>query len=186
MTMLTRDYWLVSSHQNFHDLTNAISEEEWREVASTFADLDRTHGTLAPSVTREQLMSWLAERASWQYLDDRITDLGWMFLVNSQPDEFLEGTGPHDPTAGPIVVVKGSGAVWWLSFSPNLARALGTTSAREFHQEMSHVTHPLWTLASSPDMIPVFSARHEDEFYKLMRAVSPVFDRTRPHGWLHA
>lgn len=264
----TGDYWLVGTNQNFHDLTNATSEEEWREEASTLADLDRPDGTLAPSVTREQLMAWLAERAGWQQLDDRVTDLGWMFLVNSQPDEFLDGTGPQDPTAGPIVVVKGSGAVWWLSFSPNLGRALGAASAREFHEEMSRATYPLpaqpnewlipwpelprpsreatrervaewladkygwrhlddrisdvgwafsvdtqpdayldgdesamtygngpimivkhsgavWHLSSNPEMIAVFSARHEDEFYKLMRAVSPVFDRTRPDGWLH-
>jgi hypothetical protein len=262
----TGDYWLVASYANVHGLVNAASEDELHEVLrAAYADVERPDGTLAPPVTREQVASWLAGRSSPRHLDGRITDLGWMYLVNTQPDDFLDGIGPQDPAAGPVVVVKGGGAAWWLPMSPNLTRALGAASAREFHQEMARAGHPLpaepdewllerpelpkreltrervtgwlaeqygwrhlddrisdrgwafsvntqpdayldgdesamtigngpmyvlkrtgavWSLPSHPGMIPVFSARDEHEFQKLMRTAMPFYDKDRPTFWL--
>lgn len=262
----TGDYWLVGSNVDFAGLVNAPSDDELRAaLTAAYADPERPEGTLAPPVTRDQVVAWLAERSGWRHFDNRITDLGWLFLVNTQPDDFLDGTGPQDPAAGPIVVVKGSGAAWWLPLSPNLTRAIGAVGAQEFHEEMAQAGHPLpaepnewlierpelpkreltrervtewlaeqygwrhlddrisdqgwafsvntqpdgyldgdesamtfgngpmfvlkrtgavWALPSHPGMIPVFSARDEHDFQKLMRAAMPFYDKDRPTAWL--
>lgn len=137
----TGEYWLVGSYADFGGLVNAASDDELHVAMAGYAE--RPDGRIAPPVTRDQVVSWLAERSGWRHLDTRITDLGWMFLVNTQPDDFLDGLGPQDPAAGPVVVVKGSGAAWWLPLSPNLTRALGAANAQEFHQEMARAGHPL-------------------------------------------
>lgn len=151
----TGEYWLVGSNVNFFGLRGATSEEDLRAVVATCADVDRPDGVLAPPVTREQVVSWLSGRSSWRHLDSRITDLGWMFLVNAQPDDFLDGIGPQDPAASPIVVVKGGGAVWFLPLSPDVTRALGAPDSRQFRAEMASAGHPLpaepneWLLPSA-------------------------------------
>jgi hypothetical protein len=139
----TGEYWLVGSNVNFLGLRDSVSEEDLRAVLATCADVDRPEGVLAPPVTREQVAAWLGERSGWRHLDGRITDLGWLFLVNTQPDDFLDGTGPQDPAAGPIVVVKGGGAVWFLPPTPNLTRAIGAPDSRTFRAEMTNAGHPL-------------------------------------------
>ncbi|WP_459717719.1 hypothetical protein [Actinophytocola sp. KF-1] len=254
----TGEYWLVPSYANVHGLAGAGSEDELR--AAVAAHAERPDGTIAPPVTHEQVTSWLAERGAWRHLDSRVTDLGWMFLVNTQPDDFLDGTGPQDPAAGPIVVEKGGGAVWRLPLSPHLTRLLGVRDTREFRQELARAGLPadpdewlpeppkpevtrervaawfaakygwrhrddrvtdrgwmfsvntqpdeyldgdesamtfgngpvyvikrtgaMWFLPSHPGMIPVFEARDEQDFRRLMRAVDPFFDPDRPTDWL--
>lgn len=256
----TGEYWLVGSNVNFPGLRDAASDDDLRAVVATCADVDRPDGTLAPPVTREQVAAWLGERSGWRHLDGRITDLGWLFLVNTQPDDFLDGIGPQDPAAGPIVVVKGGGAVWHLPLSPATTGALGASSLREFltsaglapepdewlldrpelpkhaltparvaewfgnkygwrHLEdrvtdrgwmFSVNTQPdayldgdesamtfgngpayvikhtgaMWFLPSHPGMLPVFEARDEHDFRRLMRTADPFFDPDRPTDWL--
>lgn len=139
----TGEYWHVGPDVDFTGLLNAADEATLRAVASAYADLDHPAGTIAPGVAREQVASWLAERHDWRHVDDRITDLGWMFLVNTQPDEFLDGTGAQNPAAGPIVVVKASGAVWWLPFAPHLVPAIGAPDEQRFHEELAQAGHLL-------------------------------------------
>jgi hypothetical protein len=151
----TGEYWLVGSNVNFAGLHGAASEEALRELVATCADVDRPEGVLAPPVTREQVAAWLGERSGWRHLDGRITDLGWLFLVNTQPDDFLDGIGPQDPAAGPIVVVKGGGAVWYLPLAPEVTRALGAQDSRQFRAELAGAGYQLpaepneWLLASA-------------------------------------
>lgn len=262
----TGEYWFVGSNVNFAGLVNAASEEDLRTaLTAAYVDPARPEGTLAPPVTRDQVVSWLGVRSGWRHLDSRVTDLGWMYLVNSQPDDFLDGLGPQDPAAGPAVVLKAGGAVYWLPLSPDLTRAIGAAGAREFHEEMARAGHPLpaepnewllvwveqpqpeltrervaewlaeqygwrhlddritdqgwmfavntqpdeyldgdesamtygngptfiikrtgavWALPSNPGTVPVFSARDEHDFQKLMRAAMPFFDKDRPTAWL--
>lgn len=256
----TGEYWLVGSNVNFPGLHGAASDDDLRAVVATCADVDRPDGVIAPPVTREQVAAWLDGRGGWRHVDGRITDLGWLFLVNTQPDDFLDGIGPQDPAAGPIVVVKGGGAVWRLPLSPAATAALGAPNLREFltraglsaepdewlidrpelpkpaltrervaewfghkygwrhlddriadHGWMYSVntqpdefldgdqtamtvgngpvyvikrTGAMWFLPSHPGMIPVFEARDEQDFRRLMRAADPFFDPDRPTDWL--
>jgi hypothetical protein len=178
----TGEYWLVPSYANFHGLVHAGSEDELRAVVTAY--VERPDGTIAPPVTREQVVSWLAERSSWRHLDSRITDLGWQFLVNTQPDDFLDGTGPQDPTAGPIVVAKGGGAMWFLPLSAQLTRALGAADAQEFRQELSRAGLPTepteWLLAhAAPELSRERVAAWLAEQYSWRH----LDDRITDQGW---
>jgi len=184
----TGEYWLVGSNVNFFGLHGAASEEALREVVATCADVDRPDGVLAPPVTREQVAAWLGERSGWRHLDGRITDLGWMFLVNTQPDDFLDGIGPQDPAAGPIVVVKGGGAVWYLPLSPNVTGALGARDSREFGQELARAGLPAepyeWLLDRPELPKPSLTRERVAEWFGQKYGWRHLDDRVTDQGWM--
>jgi hypothetical protein len=94
-------------------------------------------------VERDDVVSWLKRRKGWRHLDDRVTDLGWVYLVNAQPDEVLDGAADLDRTAGPILVVKRNGGVWELPWSPDLVPAIGAPDEASFDRLMWDAGRPL-------------------------------------------
>jgi hypothetical protein len=81
-------------------------------------------------------------REAWRHVDDRVTDLGWAYLVNTQPDDYLDGRCGLSRGAGPLVVTK-NGAVWALPWSPGTVPALAAPDETTFHQLMTAAGHPL-------------------------------------------
>lgn len=89
------------------------------------------------------MVSWLKQRKGWRHLDDRITDLGWVYLVNAQPDAVFDGVAGLDRGAGPILVVKRNGGVWELPWSPDLVPAIGAPDEQAFGRLMWDAGRPV-------------------------------------------
>ncbi|MGB3438524.1 MAG: hypothetical protein WBA97_07195 [Actinophytocola sp.] len=140
-------YWQVSHDPVSQSVYLAENDRALRRAMKT-AGLDParptgTIGTAPPSaVTRAQVVTWLATRRGWRHLDDRITDLGWAYLVNTQPDNVLDGKAALSRDAGPLVVAK-NGAVWALPWSPETVSALAAQDETTFHNRMFTAGHPL-------------------------------------------
>lgn len=115
-----------------------------RSMKTAGLDPARPQGTIRTGtrVPRERVVAWLAARHGWRHLDDRVTDLGWAYLVNTQPDDYLDGRCGLSRAAGPLVVAK-NGAVWALPWSPGNVPALAARDETTFHQLMSAAGHPL-------------------------------------------
>ena len=140
-------YWQVGHDPVSQSVYRAENDRALRRAMKT-AGLDpaRPQGTVdagpPAQVTRAQLVTWLATRRGWRHLDDRVTDLGWAYLVNTQPDKVLDGKAELSRDAGPLVVTK-NGAVWALPWSPDTVPALSARDEATFHDLMVAAGHPL-------------------------------------------
>jgi hypothetical protein len=140
-------YWQVGHDPVSQSVYRAETDRALRRAMKT-AGLDpaRPEGTIdaepPTQVTRAQVVTWLATRRGWRHLDDRITDLGWAYLVNTQPDNVLDGKAELSREAGPLVIGR-NGAVWALPWSPQTVPALGAPDERTFHELMTAAGHPL-------------------------------------------
>jgi hypothetical protein len=112
----TGEYWSVGSFPDAQAVFAATDETQFRERLP-LAHLGHPEGVIgAQAVTVEQLATYLRATRSWRHLHDRITDLGWAFAVNPQPDEYLDGnTYAGRQGIGPLLVVKRNGALWHLT-----------------------------------------------------------------------
>lgn len=141
-------YWQVGHDPVSQSVYRADNDRDLRRAMKT-AGLDpaRPQGTLGaePCVSRARVVTWLATSRRWRHLDDRVTDLGWAYLVNTQPDDHLDGRCGLSRNAGPLVVAK-NGAVWALPWSPETVPALAARDETTFHNLMFAAGHPL-----SPD-----------------------------------
>lgn len=88
-----------------------------------------------PGLTTEQLGAWLRATRSWQHIDDRIGDLGWAFVVSTQPDAYHDGN-EYAMTYGngPLVVAKRTGEVWALPSTPDMVPAFNARNEHDFHR----------------------------------------------------
>ncbi len=102
----------------------------------------------------EEVAAWLRGEFGWRHIEDRITDRGWAYMVNTQSDAFLETRDPHDALIGngPIIVVKR--------------------------------TRGIWFFGSNPVFLPAMDATNETEFYVARRTVFRDDDPSRPDRWL--
>lgn len=144
---LSGGYWQVGHDPVSRSVYRAENDRELRR-AMKGAGLDpaRPQGTICAQpragVTRAQVVTWLATRKGWRHLDARVTDLGWAYLVNTQPDNVLDGKATLSRDAGPLVVGR-NGAVWALPWSPETVPALAAQDATTFHSLMFAAGHPL-------------------------------------------
>jgi len=144
---LSGGYWQVGDDPVSRSVCVAENDRALRR-AMKIAGLDpaRPRGTIGaeppPHVSRERVVSWLAARKRWRHLDDRVTDLGWAYLVNTQPDDYLDGRCGLSHRAGPLVVAK-NGAVWALPWSPETVPALAARDEPTFHRLMFAAGHRL-------------------------------------------
>jgi hypothetical protein len=140
---LSGGYWQVGHDPVSHSVYLAENDRELRRAMKT-AGLDpaRPQDTIRPAVSRARVVAWLANREAWRHVDDRVTDLGWAYLVNTQPDDYLDGRCGLSRDAGPLVVTK-NGAVWALPWSPGTVPALAAQDETTFHQLMAAAGHPL-------------------------------------------
>jgi hypothetical protein len=102
----------------------------------------------------EEVAAWLRAEFGWRHIEDRVTDRGWAYMVNTQSDAFLDTGDMHDALIGngPIIVVKR--------------------------------TRGIWFFGSSPDFLPALEATSETDFYVGLRAVLRESDPARPDRWL--
>lgn len=102
----------------------------------------------------EEVAAWLRAEFGWRHIEDRITDRGWAYAVNTQSDAFLDTGDPNDALVGngPIIVVKR--------------------------------TRGIWFFGSNPVFLPAMNATNETEFYVARRAVFRDDDPSRPDRWL--
>jgi len=141
-------------------------------------------------VTRENVVGWLAARRGWRHLDDRVTDLGWVFLVNGQPDEVLDGTAELDRTAGPILVVKRNGGVWELPWSQNLLSAIGAPDEATFNRLMWDAGRPVnldlakdWVTTRQSDLTALIGKEQVATWIRNTTGYRHVEDRIGDMGW---
>jgi hypothetical protein len=141
-------YWQVGHDPVSQGVYLCENDRDLRRCMKT-AGLDpaRPHGTICheptpPGMTRERVVAWLAAHRGWRHLDDRVTDLGWAYLVNTQPDDYLDGRCGLSRDAGPLVIGK-NGAVWALPWSPGNVPALAARDEAAFRDLMAVAGHPL-------------------------------------------
>jgi hypothetical protein len=107
----TGDYWDVPETPDA--AITAKSDRRFRRALGKRA----VAGSIRTGVTPEQLGEWLRERG-YQHIPERVTDVGWAFVVSTKPDAFFASTTaplPHDDRG--FVVVKRTGEVW----APNMS-----------------------------------------------------------------
>ncbi len=144
-------------------------------------------------VTRENVVGWLAARRGWRHLDDRVTDLGWVFLVNGQPDEVLDGAEELDRTAGPILVVKRNGGVWELPWSPHLVPAIGAPDEASFTRFMWDAGRPVnldlasdWVTTRQSDLTALVGKEQVATWIRNTTGYRHVENRIADLGWAFA
>ena len=103
-----------------------------------------------PGLTEAALRDWLAFRYPFfGILDTRISDSGYAYRVNIQPDAVLLGDNSAFLAGiGPLTVIKRTGAVWHFG--------------------------------SNPTFLPLYEAVDENDFYRLLRELSPNQDPAQP------
>jgi hypothetical protein len=105
-------------------------------------------------VSPDEVVTWLRTRFDWQHIENRVTDIGWGYSINTQTDAFLDTGDPLQGVVGngPIIVVKRTRGVWFFG--------------------------------SSPDLWPALDAATEADFYAARRAVFRRSDPHQPDQWL--
>ena len=88
-------------------------------------------------LSREDVVAWVAIRQATKHAEKRVTDGGFAFWVDTQPDDYHDGY-EHAMTYGngPSVVVKRTGAVWNLASNPGSLPIYGAKSEQELHATM--------------------------------------------------
>ena len=133
-------YWQLGHDPVSQCVYSTGNDRDLRRAMKTAGfDPARPEGTI---VSRARVVAWLAATRAWRHLDDRVTDLGWAFLVNTQPDDHLDGRCGLSRHAGPLVVAK-NGAVWALPWSQRTVSALAARDEASFHRLMRAAGHPL-------------------------------------------
>ncbi|WP_433332302.1 hypothetical protein [Spirillospora sp. CA-294931] len=89
-------------------------------------------------LTRERLVEWMRARYGWRHIERRVSDLGYAYSIDTQPDEYLDG----DQSAmtygnGPLIVIKSSGAVWSFGSNPMFLPIYQARSEDEFVRALS-------------------------------------------------
>jgi len=88
--------------------------------------------------TFDQVAQWLRTNyPEWLHVEDRISDVGFAFLLNTQPDAYLDG----DKSAmtfgnGPGYVLKRTGAAWFLPSTPDVLAVYDARTERAFRKRM--------------------------------------------------
>jgi hypothetical protein len=139
-------YWYVGDDPVSQCVYTADNDRDLRRALKTVGlDPARPAGSVAPAgdVPRERVVDWLAAHRSWRRVEERVTDLGWAYLVNTQPDDCLAGKAGLSRDAGPLLVVKSTGAVWELPWSPKLVPAIGAPDEPTFHARVAAAGFPL-------------------------------------------
>jgi hypothetical protein len=86
-------------------------------------------------VSADEVVTWLRTRFDWQYIEDRVTDFGWGYSINTQTDAFLETGDPLQGVVGngPIIVVKRTRGVWFFGSAPGLWNDLDSATEADFY-----------------------------------------------------
>ena len=93
-------------------------------------------------LSREEMVAWVAIRYGATHAERRTTDGGFAYWIDTQPDAYLEG---HDDAMtygnGPIVVVKATGAAWYLASNPASMVVLHARSEAELKQLLREASY---------------------------------------------
>jgi hypothetical protein len=92
---------------------------------------------VAGVLTHERLVEWIRATYGWRHVESRISDLGYAFVVDTQPDEYHDG----DRSAmtygnGPMTVVKRTGGVWEFGSNPAFWGLYAARTEEEFRREL--------------------------------------------------
>ncbi|AXB43240.1 YrhB domain-containing protein [Amycolatopsis albispora] len=87
------------------------------------------------TATVAEVAAWLRAEYGWRHIEDRITDRGWAYSVNTQSDAFLDTGDPNDALIGngPIIVVKRTRGIWFFGSNPILYPAMDATNEIDFY-----------------------------------------------------
>ncbi|RZS34293.1 hypothetical protein EV193_10980 [Herbihabitans rhizosphaerae] len=123
----------------------------------------------AQGLTREKLIDWMWRRRGWLHVD-RITDLGYAFAVEQQPDAYYAGDrSAYDHSSSPLIVVKGTGAVWGTVNHPAYQDVWAARSDDELRAALARldVHHPEDEVPSGPPGVPMVTRDQVNEFARL-------------------
>lgn len=81
-----------------------------------------------------ELLVWLRTQFTGHHVDSRVTDAGWGWWINPQPDAYLDGNQLAGLQGiGPWLVMKRDGSVWRLAGDPISMQLYNATSEDDFH-----------------------------------------------------
>ncbi|MFF3287946.1 hypothetical protein [Streptomyces sp. NPDC003023] len=89
-------------------------------------------------LTYEQVRDWARVKYGPRHAERRITDIGYAYSVNTQPDAYLDGdTSAMTYGNGPDLVVKRTGAVWQFGSAPTFMALYEVRSEDELRRAMA-------------------------------------------------
>ncbi|MGW0701357.1 hypothetical protein ACWD0A_18985 [Streptomyces sp. NPDC002867] len=90
------------------------------------------------------LCAWVRTTYGTPWPERRISDLGFAYLVDTQPEAYLDGdTSAMTYGGGPVLVVKRDGAVWEFGSNPVFAPLYEARTEEEFRRTTARVV-PEW------------------------------------------
>ncbi|MDQ0844770.1 hypothetical protein [Streptomyces sp. V1I6] len=110
-------------------------------------------------LTYEQVREWVRGRYGPLHAERRITDIGYAYLVTTQPDAYLDGDASAMTYGnGPDLVVKRTGAVWQFGSSPMLMPLYDVRSEDDLRRAMAALL-PGWDPDRPHGSIPLTQAQ---------------------------
>lgn len=103
----------------------------------------------------QQLGEWVRATYGPRHADRRVSDIGFAWLIDTQPDAYLDGdTSAMTWGGGPVIVVKRTGAVWHTGSNPMFFPLYEARTEEEFRRAMA-AAMPQCDPDRPPETIPV-------------------------------
>lgn len=139
--------WFLPSIPDLLPINDARTERGFRKRMTKCgmnADEPRfVVGEHTPTLTADAVAAWLPTvRPEWRHVADRITDVGFAFKIDTQPDEYVDG----DESAmtdgnGPALALKRTGETWFLPSTPDMLPAFDASEEHEFRAVVDFPPH---------------------------------------------
>ncbi|MBT2365065.1 hypothetical protein J7E88_06970 [Streptomyces sp. ISL-10] len=112
------------------------------------------HPAQAAALPYPQVSAWVGAAYGTARPERRITDIGYAYVVNTQPEAYLDGdASAMTYGGGPLIVVKRDGAVWGFGSDPIFMPLYEARTEEEFRRAMARIM-PQWDPDRPSSRIP--------------------------------